>query len=201
MDFIGGLPISNGFDSILVVVDRFSKMTHLILCMKTLNAEGLCDLVVHNVVRYHGFPDSVVSDRGPQFVSQFWNSILRFFGMRKYLTAGAHPEGNGQVGFSGFRRLNRGHGNGHQELAGVKDIQSFLGFVKFYRKFIRFFAFISVPLVELTKKSVEWEWSRSYMEVFVRPDFNLPFVLMRRISRLGLLRVNRHPLTRRSRWV
>jgi transposase InsO family protein len=96
MDFIGVFLISNGFDSILVVVDRFSKMTHLIPCLKTLNAEGLCDLAVHNVVRYHGLPDSVVSDRGPQFVSEFLNSILRLFGVRRSLTVGAHPEGNGQ---------------------------------------------------------------------------------------------------------
>ena len=58
MDFISGFPVSNGFDAILVVVDRFSKMVHLIPCVKTLNAEGLCDLVIHNVVRYHGLPAS-----------------------------------------------------------------------------------------------------------------------------------------------
>ena len=73
MDFITGFPVSNGFDAILVVVDRFSKMVHLVPCTKSLNAEGLCDLVVHKVIRYHGLPDSIVSDRGPQFISQFWN--------------------------------------------------------------------------------------------------------------------------------
>jgi hypothetical protein len=59
--------------------------------LKTLKAEGLCDLVVLNVVRYHGLPDSVVSHRGPQFVSEFWNSILSLFGVRRSLTADAHP--------------------------------------------------------------------------------------------------------------
>ena len=97
MDFISGFPVSKGFDAILVVVDRFSKMVHLIPCGTSINAEGLCDLVVHNVVRYHGLPDTVVSDRGPQFVSEFWNSILRIFGVRRSLTSGAHPEGNGQA--------------------------------------------------------------------------------------------------------
>jgi transposase InsO family protein len=53
---------------------------------------GLCDLVVPNVVRHHGLPDLVVSDRGPQFVSEFLNSILRLFGVRRSLTAGAHPK-------------------------------------------------------------------------------------------------------------
>lgn len=97
MDFISGFPESNGYDAILVVVDRFSKMVHLIPCVKTLNAEGLCDLVVHNVVRYHGLPDTVVSDRGPQFVSEFWRTILNLFGVKRSLTSGAHPEGNGQA--------------------------------------------------------------------------------------------------------
>ncbi len=97
MDFICGFPESGGNDAILVVVDRFSKMVHLIPCMNSLNAEGLCDLVVHNVVRYHGLPDSIVSDRGPQFVSDFWNSVLRMFGVKRSLTSGAHPEGNGQA--------------------------------------------------------------------------------------------------------
>lgn len=64
MDFISGFPTSNEFDAILVVVDRFSKMVHLIPCVKSLNAEGLCDLAVNNIVRYHGLPDTVVSDRG-----------------------------------------------------------------------------------------------------------------------------------------
>lgn len=72
----------------------------------------------------------------------------------------------------------------------VKDIQSFLGFVNFYRKFVRSFASISVPLVELTRKGVAWNWRKECMEAFLKlklrvacapslhhPSFDLPYVL------------------------
>jgi len=71
MDFITKLPISNNFDSIFVVVDRFSKMTYFVPCNETVNAENLARLFIDNIVRYHGLPDNIVSDRGPQFISIF----------------------------------------------------------------------------------------------------------------------------------
>ena len=61
-DFITDLPVSNGFDSILTVVCRLSKMAHFIACNKTTDAPELAALFRHNVVRLHGFPDNIVSD-------------------------------------------------------------------------------------------------------------------------------------------
>ena len=64
-----GFPESNGFDAIIVSVDRFSKMVHLIPCMKSLNAKGICDLVIQNVACYHDLPDTAVSYRRTSILS------------------------------------------------------------------------------------------------------------------------------------
>jgi hypothetical protein len=66
MDFITDLPISNKFDSILVVVDRLTKMSHFIPYKKTITSKATARLFLDNIYRLHGFPNDIVSDRGPQ---------------------------------------------------------------------------------------------------------------------------------------
>jgi hypothetical protein len=66
MDFITDLPISNKFDSILVIIDRLTKMSHLMPCEKTIIGEATTRLFLDNIYRLHGFPNDIVSDRGPQ---------------------------------------------------------------------------------------------------------------------------------------
>ena len=97
MDFITKLPLSNGYDSVLVVVDRFSKMSHFVPCVESLNAESLCKLFFENIVRLHGLPDSIVSDRGPQFVSIFWKTLLGLLKIKVSLSTAAHPQTDGQT--------------------------------------------------------------------------------------------------------
>lgn len=97
MDFITKLPLSLNFDSILVVVDRFSKMTHFIPCVEALNAEALSHLIINNIIRLHGLPDSIVSDRGPQFVSSFWKTLLGLLDIKVSLASAAHPQTDGQT--------------------------------------------------------------------------------------------------------
>ena len=97
MDFITDLPSSQGFNSILVVVDRFSKMAHFIPCTKTINAQGLATLFIQHIVCAHGLPHNIVSDRGPQFSSQFWLAVLNHCKIKRNLTSAFHPQSDGQT--------------------------------------------------------------------------------------------------------
>lgn len=97
IDFITDLPLCEGFDSIMVVTCRHSKMSHFIPCNKTTDAPELTKLFVANIIRLHGIPKDITSDRGPQFTSKFWSNILQALGIKQNLTTAFHPASNGQV--------------------------------------------------------------------------------------------------------
>jgi transposase InsO family protein len=96
MDFIVKLPKSNKYDSILVIVDRRSKMAHFIPCNETITAEGTARLVFEHIVCKHGVPQSIVSDRGPQFKSKFWKKLWALLGTKVNLSTAYHPQTDGQ---------------------------------------------------------------------------------------------------------
>ncbi|KAI2652522.1 Transposon Tf2-9 polyprotein [Labeo rohita] len=77
LDFVSGLPPSRGFTVILTVADRFSKAVHFVPLPKLPSAKETAQLVIDHVFRIHGLPVDVVSDRGPQFVSRFWQEFCR----------------------------------------------------------------------------------------------------------------------------
>lgn len=97
MDFITGLPWSEGHDAILVVVDRLTKMRHFVPCRTTTTSRDLSDLFLTNVFRLHGLPDEIVSDRGSQFTSDFWREVCGSLGVQLRLSTAFHPETDGQT--------------------------------------------------------------------------------------------------------
>jgi transposase InsO family protein len=97
VDFVTGLPRSKDFDAICVVVDRLTKQRHLIPCTTTITAEGLADLFCDRVFRYHGLPETIISDRGPQFASRFWNHLCACLKIDPRLSTAFHPQTDGQT--------------------------------------------------------------------------------------------------------
>jgi transposase InsO family protein len=98
MDFITDLPISNGFDSIFIVVDQgLSKGVILCPCNKTIDAEGTIKLYIDNVFIQFGLPDTIISDRGPQFASNVFNGILDAIEVKHRMSTAYHPQTDGQT--------------------------------------------------------------------------------------------------------
>lgn len=80
LDFIDGLPISAGKDSILVVVDRLTKYAHFIALRHPYSAKQIAIVFVTEIMRLHGTPRSIVSDRDPIFMSTFWREFFKLQG-------------------------------------------------------------------------------------------------------------------------
>ena len=97
LDFVTGLPSSDGNTVILTVVDRFSKTAQFIPLPKLPTAKETAEIMLEHVFRLHGLPCDVVSDRGPQFTSRFWSEFCSLLGATVSLSSGFHPQSNGQA--------------------------------------------------------------------------------------------------------
>ena len=97
MDFVVGLPCTLGkFDAIWVIVDRLTKSAHFVPVQTTYNSEKLAKIYIREIVRLHGVPISIISDRGTQFTSHFWRSMQKELGTRVDLSTAFHPQNDGQ---------------------------------------------------------------------------------------------------------
>ena len=81
----------------MVVVERLSKMAHFLPMFGTPSASETADMFIKEIVRLHGLPDSIVSDRGVQFTSKFWRDLCKSLSIEVCLSSAYHPQSNGQT--------------------------------------------------------------------------------------------------------
>jgi hypothetical protein len=98
MDFIVGLPLTpRKHDSIWVIVDRLTKTAYFILVHTTYSAERYAEIYIDLVVRLHGVPKTILSDRGTQFVARFWAQVHESLGTKLIHSSSYHPQTDGQT--------------------------------------------------------------------------------------------------------
>ncbi|PNX93307.1 Ty3/gypsy retrotransposon protein [Trifolium pratense] len=96
MDFITGLPIVNGFSVIMVVVDRLTKYAHFLTLKAYYSSKTVAEAFMSNIVKLHGMPRSIVSDRDKVFTSAFWQHLFKLQGTTLAMSSAYHPQTDGQ---------------------------------------------------------------------------------------------------------
>ncbi len=103
LDLVGPLPTTaNGFNCIVTVVDKLSKMAHFIATTTTIDAPGLAQLMMSHVFKLHGFPKALISDRDTRFTSAYWKAFIDALGIASHMSTAFHPQTDGQT-----ERMNR----------------------------------------------------------------------------------------------
>ena len=98
LDFITALPMTaKGHDAVLTIVDSLSKMAHFIPTQTSVTTAGVVDLLADRLVRYHGIPTKLISDRDPRFVSELWKLFCKRFQIHRALSTAYHPQSDGQT--------------------------------------------------------------------------------------------------------
>jgi hypothetical protein len=97
MDFIVGFPKVDGMNTIMVVVDRFTKYAVFVAAPTVCTAEVAAELFYRNVVKYFGVPSDIVSDRDVRFTGRFWTALFNMMGTRLKFSTANHPQTDGQT--------------------------------------------------------------------------------------------------------
>jgi len=97
LDFITGLPSFQSYSVILVVVDRFSKAAHFGMLPTNFSAVKVVELFASMVCKLHGMPKSIISDRDPLFMSNFWKELFQMSGTKLRMSSAYHPQSDGQT--------------------------------------------------------------------------------------------------------
>ncbi|GJP58691.1 hypothetical protein CLOP_g2391 [Closterium sp. NIES-67] len=98
MDFVTGLSAGpSGYGAVLVVVDRLTKMAHFTPCRTIITAKETARLFVSTVVRLHGIPAAIISDRDPKFTLRFWQDTCNRYDTRLQFSSHGHTERTNQT--------------------------------------------------------------------------------------------------------
>lgn len=96
-DLVTGLLVSNGYDALLVVVDRLSKIAYYIPITTEVNSKGIARLFLNNIFHLHGLPDSIISGCGTQFGSLFTRALSDLLGIQQKVSTAFHSQTDGQT--------------------------------------------------------------------------------------------------------
>ena len=97
MDFVTHLPWTpQGHNAVWVIVDQLMKSAHFLAVWMTFTLERFCWLYIQEIVRLHGVPVSIMSDRDPRFTAHFWKSFQKAMGTRLTMSTAFHPQTDGQ---------------------------------------------------------------------------------------------------------
>jgi hypothetical protein len=97
MDFMVNLPPSRGFDAIMVVVDRFSKMAHFIPTKESATTQEMGRLLFMHMFKHHGLPKDILLNRDPKFSSKFWRTLWMCMGSKLKMSASFQPQIDGET--------------------------------------------------------------------------------------------------------